>query len=496
MSTDLSPTHREIADREKRQVALSSLLAAVVLTGTKLAVGLWTNSLGILSEAAHSGLDLVAAGITLWAVRVSGRPADRDHTYGHGKFENLSALFETILLLATCGWIMWEAVSRLVRPGTVEVHPSVWAFAVVIGSIVVDYSRAKALRRVARKYGSQALEADALHFSSDIWSSCVVLLGLIGVLLAQRMQIAWLATADTIAALAVAVIVVVVSLRLGRRAIDDLLDAVPAELHDRVRAAAAEVSDVQEVNQVRLRRSGPSFFVDVTLSVGRAAAFERVHEIADEAEAAVRRIVPHADVIVHVEPVAQDSEDLTTTIQVLAARRQLGAHSVRIYEAPGGLAADLHLEVDPSLQLDAAHAQVTAFETELRENAPQLLRVVTHIEPAGAPQAIPAEPARQALVEEASLDFLRREAIQAEAHDLRVQWVEGEVAVTVCVKLPADTPITAAHDVTRRLEEHLRKRVPRLGRVVIHVEPSGECRTETPQSGEATPVPDETGNTG
>jgi cation diffusion facilitator family transporter len=181
MGSEQAPRELAKADQEKRWVAASSVLAAVLLTTLKLVVGLVTNSLGILSEAAHSGLDLVAAGMTFWAVRISGQPADREHIYGHGKFENLSALFETLLLLLTCVWITYEAFSRLFFQEEVQVDPSLWAFLVVVVSMVVDFSRSRALKRTAAKYASQALEADALHFSTDIWSSGVVLVGLIGV---------------------------------------------------------------------------------------------------------------------------------------------------------------------------------------------------------------------------------------------------------------------------------------------------------------------------
>ena len=212
------------ADREKRLVAMSSVGVAVILTGGKLAVGLMTGSLGILSEAAHSGLDLVAAVVTFLAVRASSRPADSAHSYGHGKIENLSALFETLLLLGTCAWIIYEAIERLFFK-EVAVEVSWWAFAVVLVSIALDYSRSRALLRVARKYQSQALEADALHFSTDIWSSGVVLAGLGLLLLADHTGSAWLRKADTVAALGVAGIVIWISYRLGRKTIADLLGA-------------------------------------------------------------------------------------------------------------------------------------------------------------------------------------------------------------------------------------------------------------------------------
>ena len=461
------------ADREKQWVALSSLLAAVLLTSTKLGVGCWTNSLGILSEAAHSALDLLAAGMTLWAVRASSLPADREHTYGHGKIENLSALFETLLLLLTCVWIIYEAVERLFFAKAVEVDPNIWAFAVVILSIIVDFSRSRALKRAADKYASQALEADALHFSTDIWSSMVVLVGLCGVVLSRTYNLTWLAQADAISALGVAVIVILVSLNLGKKSINDLLDGVPQDLQEKVEAIARSVPGVEEVTRFRLRRSGPEFFADVTLTVGHAAAFERAHDIAHDVETAVHGVLPNADVVVHVEPVAPGEEDVTTVVRLLAARHGLGAHGIRIYEEHGQRWLELHLEVSDRLLLDEAHAQATAFELALRQALPAVTRIVTHIEPTGDKAAtLPAEPAGQLQVQKAISEFLEDYPLQVQPHDVRVQRAGGELAVSFHCVLDATTAITTAHDLTVRLERHLRANIAGLGRVVIHVEPN------------------------
>jgi cation diffusion facilitator family transporter len=293
------------AEREKRLVAASSVAAAVLLTGMKVVVGLKTGSIGILSEAAHSLLDLVAAAVTLWAVRASARPADHDHPYGHGKIENFSALFETGLLLATCVWIAYEAVKRLLFED-VHVEATIWSFAIMFVSIVVDISRSRALSRAAKKHRSQALEADALHFSTDVWSSSVVIVGLLAVVASEAFGIPWLARADAVAALGVAGIAVLISLRLGKKSVDDLLDAVPPDLLSQV-AAAAHVDGVREVSQVRVRRSGPDVFADVTLEVDRGLSLEAAHELAERVEAAVRSAVPGSDVVVHTHPAGDDA---------------------------------------------------------------------------------------------------------------------------------------------------------------------------------------------
>lgn len=473
MSNPDVPQHSELARRDKRRVALVSFMAAAGLVTVKLVVGLATNSLGILSEAAHSGLDLVATGMTLWAVHIASQPADFNHTYGHGKFENLSALAQTLLLLATCGWIAYEAVYRLVwAEHEIAVQANAWAFGVVLGSIAVDAWRSRALRRAASEYQSQALEADALHFATDIWSSAVVLVGLLGVALSQRLKMPGLALADAVAALGVAAIVAGVSIRLLWQSLADLVDAVPAALRARVAEAAQGVPGVAEVRRVRLRRSGAESFADVTLSVDRGTALERSHSIADQVEAAVRSVLPRADVVVHIEPAAQADEDVLTTVRVVAARHGLGAHAVRVYDDPPRRSMELHLEVSESLSLEEAHQQATRFEEDLRQALPGLARITTHLEPIGGQSTTqPACVAGQAEVLRALDEFARTTPMPLHPHDLDVQQAGGELAVWLHCALDRATAITDAHEITQRLEGFLRGRVPGLGRVVIHVEP-------------------------
>jgi cation diffusion facilitator family transporter len=280
--------------REKQSAALTSLLAAVGLTAFKIIVGMWTGSLGILAEAAHSGLDLVAAALTFLAVRISGRPPDRTHLYGHGKAENLSALAETLLLLITCVWIVWEAVHRLqFHRAIIEVN--IWSLAVMATSIVVDISRSRVLARAARKHHSQALEADALHFQTDIWSSAVVIVGLIAV----KFGIWW---GDAVAALGVSVVVVWVSVQLLRRTIDALLDSAPAGMEDHIAKAASAVDGVRDCHQVRVRYSGPMLYIDLHVLVDGNQTLAQAHALTEAIEAAIHNIAPQSDVTVHPEP--------------------------------------------------------------------------------------------------------------------------------------------------------------------------------------------------
>src|SRR5215471_15873470 len=265
--------------REKRAVAGQSVFAALAITALKIVVGISTGSLGILSEAAHSGLDLIAAIITFFSVRVSDKPADADHQYGHGKVENFSAFIETGLLLLTCVWIVYEAIKRLMVHN-VEIEPSVAAFIVMFFSIAVDSWRSRALRRIASKYDSQALQADALHFSTDIWSSSVVILGLALVWLGRIQRREWLLRADPVAALFVAGVVVYVSWRLARQTIDALLDAAPVGVRGEIVNAIRKVPGVLEVDRIRIRKAGNRHFADVSVGLERNLTFQRSEQLA------------------------------------------------------------------------------------------------------------------------------------------------------------------------------------------------------------------------
>jgi len=279
---------------EKQKVAGVSVLAAVFLTGIKLVVGVLTGSLGIISEALHSGLDLIAAVITFFSVRISDNPPDRRHHFGHGKVENLSAFLETILLFITCAWIIYEALHRLIT-GNTEIEVSIWSYIVVVLSIVIDITRSRALNRVAKKYNSQALEADALHFSTDIWSSAVVLLGLICANFGFFF-------ADSVAALFVAIIVIVISYRLGKRSIAVLLDYAPGEKVSKVEDILKSLDQIETYHSLKVRIAGADTFVSVTVTLDKQINLGHAHEICDLVESEISKTIERCNVIVHVEP--------------------------------------------------------------------------------------------------------------------------------------------------------------------------------------------------
>jgi cation diffusion facilitator family transporter len=471
-----SPDER--AEHEKKTVAASSVLAAVLLTTMKLVVGLLTHSLGLLAEAAHSGLDLIAAVVTFLAVRVSGRPPDSEHHYGHGKVENLSALIETLLLLATCAWIIYEAMNRLFFTN-VEVNVTYWSFLVMGISIIVDFTRSRALMRTAKKHGSQALEADALHFSTDIWSSCVVIAGLAGILIGDRLHGSaptaahWLYRADAIAALGVSVIVIYVSYRLGRRTIAVLMDRAPEGMSTSVRQAMAKLPGVSDVRQVRVRQSGPATFVDLVLSVNADTSVERAHGIAAEAENLVHQLVPKSDVMVHVEPCAPDGTGPVETIRGIAAAHGVEVHDITMRDVNGRQTLEMHAEVPGDLSVDQAHELVSTVEQSLIRGITGVQDVVVHIEPSSSERVCqPADESPAGAIQKA-IDLLRREYPSLrDCHSVSITSDDrNRLGLSFHCTVSPDLSVAEAHELTTHIEVFLRGRFPDLAQILIHVEP-------------------------
>jgi cation diffusion facilitator family transporter len=473
----LPSLHSPPADRvpapEKQAVALASVATASVLVALKLVVGITTASLGILSEAAHSVLDLIAAAVTYFSVRVSDKPADRDHPFGHGKVESLAAFVETGLLLVTSGWIITEAVRRLFFR-SVHVEPTVWAFAVMLVSITLDSLRSRSLFRVARKYGSPALEADALHFSMDVWSSVAVMLGLALVLLSRRVNLHQLQHADSVAALVVAGITLYISVRLGQRTVGALVDAEPKGTTARIAASLSQVAAEVQPERIRVRQSGPQLFVDLRLTLPGDIPFEHAQTMMENVESRVRELFPTADVIVHATARAPAAADLVARVRAVAHRQNFQVHDVTAYEVKGRVHINLDLEVDPSFTLRAAHGRATELEQAIQTEVPEVSEVNVHIEPLLDRVATGAEAADVAPDMEKRLMHLARGTPGlVDCHSLEAHAVGSNVLVAVHCTLEPDLPVGRVHDITEELEFRFRQAFPQIFKVSIHAEPKG-----------------------
>lgn len=473
-TTELNPV-LESMRAEKRAVAFNSVLAAIGITALKIIVGISTMSLGILSEAAHSGLDLIAAFVTLISVRVSDKPADAEHQYGHGKVENFSAFIETGLLLLTCIWIVWEAVRRLTGH-PVEITPSVWAFAVLFASMVVDWWRSHKLKRIAVKYDSQALEADALHFSTDIFSSGVVVFGLAMVWAGEHWHVPWLIKADPIAALVVSGVIVYVSSRLGRQTIDALLDAAPVGLRSQIIDAVLQINGVIEVERVRIRRAGNRYFADLTVGLARNVTFQRAEQVVGEVTAAVHRILPDCDVVVHSVPRETGRESIFDRIRATASRNNFNVHDVSVQDLGGNIHVELHLELDEKLNLKQAHDVVTRVESEIRNEVPQISTILTHIE--SEPSTIEAGNIvhRDAVLEQKLKPIVDEFPDILDMHEVEIKRVRGRVYMSCHCTMADDLSLAEVHDISTELEIRFKQAAPELFKVLIHPEPMTDNR--------------------
>jgi cation diffusion facilitator family transporter len=461
--------------QEKRAVAGNSMLAAAAITLLKIGVGVTTGSLGILSEAAHSGLDLVAAVITFLSVRVSDKPADADHQFGHGKVENFSAFIETGLLLLTCLWITYEAIKRLFFK-SVEIEPTGWAFLVMLASIAVDLWRSRALGKVAGKYDSQALEADALHFSTDVWSSSVVILGLVLVEAGRNYRIPALRDADPIAALIVAAIVVHVSWRLARRTIDALLDAAPAGVRNRIIEAVRKVDGVLEVDRARIRRAGNRYFADLSVGLARTVTFQHSEQVTDAVTEAVHRVLPDADVTVHSLPRAHRTESIFDRIRAVATRHNLNVHDISVQDLRGKLHVEQHLELDEQLSLKDAHDRVSALEAEIQQDVPEISSILTHIESEPATIEEGDEVVRNPALERRLKAIAAQFPEVLDMHDVQIKRVRGRIYVSCHCTMSDELPLSRVHDIQTELETRFKQDAPELFRVLIHPEPSTDNR--------------------
>jgi len=450
----------------KERVALTSILASGGLTAAKAVVGLLTGSLAILSEAAHSLLDFVATLMTYFAVRISGKPADEEHHYGHGKVESVSALAETALLFVLSGVVIWEALHRLFGGQPHAVEASAIAFAVIVISIVVDFFRARLLYRVAEQTASEALEADALHFGSDMWSSIAVLIGLGAV----AMGFPW---ADSVAALVVALFVCLAGWRLGRRTVETLTDTAPPGSAEKVREIARRLRGVVAVARVRVRPVGDKLFVEIVVAVSRALPLDRVEALKANIAKAVQAEMPRAEVSVTTEPRALDNETVQERVMVIARNLGLAVHHVTVHDIGGRRSVSLDLEVDRTLALGAAHDIASTLEAALREELGADVEVETHIEPL-EPADLPGRdvpPARVAEMRDALIEIADKTDFVGEVHDVRVRDTkDGEIVNFHCVVDPS-LAVQLVHEKVDDLERALRRRFPSIKRVIGHAEP-------------------------
>lgn len=462
-------SHMAAADaaKEKTTVAISSMAASLLMTVGKFTVGLMTGSLGLISEGLHSLLDFGATILTFLAVRVSDKPADEEHHYGHGKIEAITALAETVLLLLTSVWIIYEAIHRLMAPKIV-VETTWWSFGVVLASIVIDISRARALKRAAEKTGSMALEADALHFSSDVLSSTVVLIGL------GFVALGW-PQGDPIAAIGVSIFVCRAGWVLGRRTFDSLIDTAPEGAAERVTAIVAKVPGVVAVERVRIRPAGNVLFADVDVAVGRGLSQTNSAALRGAITEAIRSELREAEVTVTTHPLALNEETILQRALIIAANHGAHVHHVTAHHIGERLSVSFDLEVDGALPLSQAHLIASKLESDMRGEFGEDTEVESHLEPMEDRTVLGLEAEGEIRSHiTAVLEKLAAESGKlADIHNVRVRRTSlGLIVIFHCCTAPQRT-VAEIHSIVDGLERQLRTAVPGIWRTVAHAEPAG-----------------------
>jgi cation diffusion facilitator family transporter len=447
----------------QRRTALVSVFAALILIVLKLAAGIHSGSLGLLSEAAHSGTDLVAALLTFFAVGVAGRPPDATHAYGHGKAENLGALAEAAILVVAALVIAASSVFRLVEGGH-EVHVDAFALSVIGIVLVVDASRAYVSFRAARRYQSAAFSMNVLHFGGDLAGSLAVLVGL----LAAR---AGYPEGDAIAALFVSVLVLTAAARLIQGNVDVLMDRTPATAREAALEAIEELGPGVQLRRLRMRRAAGRHFADVVIGVPQGAAVEQGHAAADAVEQAVERAVPGADVIVHVEP--QEAEAIRERAYAAALRepRVREVHNIVVLEVGGRTEVSLHLKLPGGHSLAEAHEVASSVEHEILDALPEVDAVQTHLEPLTEPTVARAVPEGERASESEALRQIVLEATGAEPRELRLLNTEVGLVAFLTLAMDASRPLAEAHTLASDVEGRIRRAHPEIADVVVHTEP-------------------------
>ena len=456
----------ELDNRARRRTALLSVGAAVLLVTVKLVTGLITGSLAFIAEAVHSGTDLVAALLTLFAVRVAVRPPDREHHYGHGKAEHLAALGESAFLILVSVAIAAESLRRLIDGQGHGVDAVWWAFAVLGVVIALDASRAIASRRAARRFSSPAFAANALHFASDLAGSVAVLIGMIFVAAGEP-------SADAAAALFVAVLVVAAALRLARQSVDVLMDRAEVEAEQRIRSVLSKLAEPVELRRIRVRQAAGRHFADLVLAVRSDAGVTQAHAIADDVENVVEQALPGADVVVHVEPSAPSGdlrERATAAASSVPEVREV--HNVRAMHLPDGYELSLHVKLPSELSLTESHGVVERLEGLIRAAIPELRNVHTHIEPLAGTDWAQRPPSDDTTTERAAIEETVRRVTGADPAAVSFRdGKDGRVAL-VTITLPGDEPLPSAHRHAGAVEAAVREQCPSLGDVIVHTEPA------------------------
>ena len=459
-----------ITDR-KIKVALQSMYAAILITFIKILAAYFSGSIGVLSEVFNSGIDIFVCLVTIFSIKYSSRPPDADHNYGHEKVENFSALIQVFILFITSSYILYEIINRLFINKNVEVNVSIWIILALVVSIVIDVYRAKALKKVATETKSNALEADALHFSTDVLSSCVVIIGL----LLTYFNISKIA--DSIAALIVTVIIISLGYKLAKKSIDALMDRVPAGLYEKIKYETLLIKGVENIKSFRIRSSGAIIYVDMVILISRLVQFSKAHDITDSVERKIKELVPEADIIIHSEPVETKDETINDKIRMIVSEYGLKCHDIFSHKINNEIYSELHIEIDQTNDLIKAHDTVTEIEEKIKEKIDIIKHVKIHIdEPSEIIFDTKDITENSSEIIENVNEILKDNCNVISSNDLQVISTNGKIRISLNCKFDYIHSLEEVHEIVTVLESRiyldLKKVYPKLSNVIIHAEPS------------------------
>ncbi|HMS64323.1 MAG TPA: cation-efflux pump [Ignavibacteria bacterium] len=461
--------NNNIADR-KIKVALQSLYAAVGITIIKILAAYFSGSLGVLSEVFNSGIDIFVCLVTIISIKYSSRPPDKDHNYGHEKVENFSALLQVLILFVTCAYIIYEAFNRLFVNTDKEVNISIWIFLALIFSIFIDIYRAKALKKIAAETKSNALEADALHFSSDILSSGVVIIGL----LLTYFNIS--KTADTIAALIVTLIIISLGYKLSKKSVDALMDRVPAGLYDKIKYETLLIKGVEGIKSFRIRSSGSIIYIDMVILISRLVPFSKAHDIMDNVEKKINGITTNADIVIHSEPVETKDETINDKIRMIVSEFGLKCHDIFSHKISNEIYSELHVEIENTNDLIKAHDIISELENRIKEEIDIIKHLKIHLdEPSEIIFDTKDITENSDLIVERVNKIISESKNVASSDDIQVISSNGKIRISLVCRFDYIHSLDEVHDMVTVLESkiylNLKDEYPKISNVIIHAEP-------------------------
>ncbi len=463
---------------EKQKATIGSIIAALFIAGVKIIASIFTGSLGMLSEAAESTLDLGVSFVTFFAVRFSDKPADEEHNYGHGKIESFSALITTVFLLVTCGWIVNQAIAKIISGKfTIEIAGAGWGIAILILTIVVNISRARMLKKVAKKFGSQALEADALHFTKDAWSTVVVIVGLIFAGIGDLTNITFLKYADPIAAIGVSILVVYVAIKLGKRTVDVLLDKAPKGMFEDVLHIVNKTDGVLDVSNIRIRLSGARFFIDLSVGISKEESHRVVHSIVDEIREKIQTKIPNSDIIISTYPIdvtGMEKDEVYLHVKRVIDKypKFTNIHNINIYEVSGKKYISVHIELRESMNLKESHDLSHEINERIKDQMKDVEDVNVKFERV-LEKYITAEDItdKSSDIIKAINEMVNKAPERLNCHDIKIYSEGAGKTIFLHCELDGKYSIEKTEIISKSITNKIRRNVEGVDSVHIHVEP-------------------------